>query len=210
MRKKRSVSNPKSKFSCTVLSKTSHLYWKLINMIWTFIRFRQNYIKITTSIKIFFSIAYMFNSKVVFHHWHSQQDNYCAQTWSRNRFHHRELGFTNVFVLLILKRNACADFPWTCWGMGIIFAFFWSLHKARLLQNSSQNSSFFAKFLCLVNKSPYARLHVCIIKILFAYTLFISSTQKLKSNKGEPQELSLTNVEKEYTSEYTEVASPLS
>lgn len=55
---------------------------------------------------------------------------------------------------------------------------------------------FFAKFLCLVNKSPYARLHVCIIKILFASILFISSTQKLKSNKGEPQELSLTNVEK--------------
>jgi len=119
----------------------------------------------------------MFNSKVVFYHWLSQQNNYCAQTWSRNRFCRRELSFTNVFVLLILKRNAFADFPWICWGMGIIFAFFWSLHKAWLLQNSSQNSTFFAKFLCLGDKSPYICLHVCIIKILLAYILFISSTK---------------------------------
>lgn len=65
MRKKRSVSNLKSKFSCTVLSKTSHLYCKLINMIQTFIKFRQNDIKIATSIKIVFNIAYLF--KYVLH-----------------------------------------------------------------------------------------------------------------------------------------------
>lgn len=54
------------------------------------------------------------------------------------------------------------------------------------------------KFLCLANKSPYIHLHVCAIKIVFAYPIHhlnIKIKQKIKEKK-DLQKWTLTNLEK--------------